>query len=246
LAKNPEKRAELFEHLTELRGRLVRSLAYITVGMVAAYFFYKPIYHMLTRQMDPVLKAHGGKYLFTSITEPFMLRMQVSFVAGLILVSPLVTIELWRFISPGLTRNERRPLRWMVPLSIFLFLAGASLCYYILPFAFRWFAAFLPSNAVIMQSVPANIRFVLLMLLAFGCAFELPVVLMLLAQLGIVNSKMLKDNWRHSVVGIAMLAAIFTPSNDVISMATMAVPMVFLYLASIWLVKLVERKPRRE
>jgi len=246
VAKNPEKRAELFEHLAELRARLVRSFAYIAGGMVVAYFLYTPIYRLLTRQMEPVLKAHEGKYLFTSITEPFMLKIHITFVAGLILVSPLVTLEMWRFIAPGLTANERRPMRWMVPLSIFLFLAGGSLCYCILPWAFRWFALFLPDNAVIMQSVPANIRFVLLMLLAFGCAFELPVVLMLLAQVGIINSKMLKDNWRYSVVAIAVLAATFTPSNDVLSMMTMAVPLVILYLASIWLVKLVERKPGRE
>jgi len=214
--------------------------------MGVAYYLYDPIYNMLTRQMEPVLNAHGGKYLFTSITEPFTLMLQVTFVAGLILVSPLVIFELWRFVAPGLTAKEKRPLRWMVPLSIFLFAAGAALCYSILPLAFKWFAIFLPKNAVIMQSVPANIRFVLMMLLAFGAGFELPILLMLLAQIGIINSKMLKDNWRYSVVGIAIVAAAVTPSNDVLSMSTMAVPLVLLYLASIWLVKLVERKPSRK
>lgn len=246
MPERTEKRAELFEHLAELRSRLLRTLAYIAGGMVVAYFLYDPIYELLMRPIMPVLIAHDSKPTFLNIVEPFMLKVQVTLVAGLILVSPLVTLEMWRFISPGLTKSEKRPLRWMVPLSIFLFAAGASLCYWVLPYAFKWFASFLPKDAAIMQSVPANMRFELLMLLAFGCAFELPVVLMLLAQIGIVNSKMLKDNWRYSVVAIAVLAAMFTPSNDVLSMMTMAVPMVILYIASIWLVKLVERKPSRD
>jgi sec-independent protein translocase protein TatC len=246
LARNPEKRAELVEHLGELRTRLVRSAAYIAGGMLVAWFLYKPIYNALTRQMEPVLKAHQGKYIFTSITEPFLLKMQVTFVAALMIVLPLITIEIWRFISPGLTPDEKKPLRWTVPMAIFLFAGGASLCYYILPFAFRWFAFYLPQNAVIMPSVPATIKFELLMLLAFGCVFELPVVLMLLAQIGIIDSKMLKDNWRYSVVAISILAATITPSNDLFSMATMAIPLVILYLASIWLVKFVEKKPRKE
>lgn len=246
MARNPDRRAELVEHLAELRTRLVRSFAYIAVGMVGAWFLYKPIYSALTRQMEPVLKAHEGKYIFTSITEPFLLKMQVTFVAALILVLPLLTIELWRFISPGLMPNEKKPLRWMFPLSIFLFAGGVSLCYSILPFAFRWFAFYLPSNATIMPSVPGTMKFELLMLLAFGCVFELPVVLLVLAQLGIIDSKMLKDNWRYSVVAISIIAATITPSNDVLSMVTMAVPLVLLYLVSIWLVKFVEKKPKKE
>lgn len=244
--QNPEKRAELIEHLGELRSRLIRSFIYIAIGMVGAWYLYKPIYSSLTRQMEPVLNAHQGKYIFTSITEPFMLKMQVTFVAGLILVLPLITIEIWRFIAPGLMPNERKPLRWMVPFSILLFISGASLCYSILPFAFKWFAYYLPHNAVIMPSVPATIKFELLMLLAFGCVFELPIFLMLLAQVGIIDSKMLKDNWRYSVVGISIVAATMTPSNDVFSMLTMAVPLVFLYILSIGLVKLVEKKSRRK
>lgn len=243
---NTERRAELIEHLGELRTRLVRSAIYIGLGMIGAWFLYKPIYNALTRQMEPVLKAHAGKYIFTSITEPFLLKMQVTFVTALILVLPLITIELWRFISPGLMPNEKKPVRWMVPLSILLFAGGTSLCYSILPFAFKWFAYYLPSNAVIMPSVPGTMKFELLMLLAFGCVFQLPVILMLLAQIGIINSKMLKDNWRYSVVAISIIAASITPSNDVLSMATMAVPLCLLYIASIWLVKFVEKKPRKD
>ncbi len=214
--------------------------------MVGTWFLYDRIYGALTRQMAPVLKKTGGKFLFTSITEPFMLRMQVTLVAALILVLPLITLEIWGFISPGLTKNEKRPLRWTVPLAIFLFALGSGLCYSILPMAFKWFACYIPNNAQIMPSVPATLRFEMLMLLAFGCAFELPVVLMLLAQVGIVNSKMLADNWRYSVVAISIIAATITPSNDVFSMLSMAIPLAGLYVVSIWLVKFVEKRPRAE
>jgi sec-independent protein translocase protein TatC len=224
----------------------MRSLAYVGGGMVAAYFFSDWFLKLLTRQLADVVKASHGRLVFQSITEPFMLKIQIALVGGLILTSPLVMMEIWRFIAPGLTKNEKRPLRWMVPLSLFLFLAGAAVCYSILPMAFRWFASFKPSNAVIYQSLPAGIRFVLMMLLAFGCGFELPIVLMVLAQIGLVNSKMLKKNWRYSVVGISIVAAAATPSNDILSMTTMAVPLVILYIVSIWLVKFVERKPGRD
>ena len=244
--QNSERRAELVEHLAELRTRLVRIAVYLGVGMVGTWFLYDPIYNALTGQMGDVLHHTKTKYLFTSITEPFMLRMQVTFISALVVVLPLLTLELWGFISPGLTKEEKRPLRWTVPLAVGLFALGAWLCYNILPMAFSWFAYYVPDNAELRPSVPATIRFQLLMLLAFGCAFELPVVLMLLAQVGIVNSKMLWSNWRYAVVIISIVAATLTPSSDAFSMLSMAIPLVGLYFVSILLVKFVERKPKRE
>lgn len=247
MASNLEKRAELVDHLSELRTRLVRVALYVTVGGIAAWFLYEPfIYKWLTRPMNPVLEAQHTKYMFTSIVQPFMLRMQVCVIAGLIMVLPLVTLEVWGFIAPGLRANERRPLRWVVPLSIVLFAAGVALAYFILPWGFRWFAHYIPTNAEIRPSVQDTMRFVMLMMLAFGVVFELPVFLMLLAQVGIIDSKMLKSNWRYWVVGISVAAAIICPSNDVPSMVAMAVPLLILYAASIQLVKLVEKKPKRE
>lgn len=246
MATDTEKRAELIEHLAELRTRIIRSLIYVGIGMLVAYFFSDWFIGVLTRQLKEVLHASHGRMIFTSITEAFTLKLQVAFVGGLILASPLVMTELWRFVAPGLTASEKRPLRWIAPLSVFLFIGGAAVCYSILSMAFKWFASFTPPDVDIYQSLPAGIRFVLLMLVAFGCGFELPVVLMLLAQIGIVNSKVLKKNWKHAVVAISIVAAAATPSNDILSMMTMTVPLVILYLLSIWLVKFVERKPSTE
>ena len=244
---NLEKRAELVDHLAELRTRLMRVALYVVVGAVVAWFLYEPfIYKWLTRPMYPILAAQNTKFMFTSIMQPFMLRMQVCTIAGLILVLPLVTIEVWGFIAPGLRNNERKPLKWVIPLSIVLFVAGVALAYTILPWGFRWFSHYIPANAEIRPSVPDTMKFVMLMLLAFGVVFELPVFLMLLAQVGVIDSKMLKTNWRYWVIGISVAAAIICPSNDVMSMMAMAVPLLILYAASIQLVKFVEKKPNRD
>lgn len=225
----------------------MRVALYIVVGGIAAWFLYEPvIYKLLTRPLNPVLAAQHTKYMFTSIIQPFMLRMQVCTIAGLILMLPFVTMEVWGFIAPGLSKNEKKPLKWVAPLSIVLFAGGVALAYFILPWGFEWFSHYIPKNAEIRPSVPDTMKFVMMMMLAFGIVFELPVFLMLLAQVGIIDSKMLKRNWRYWVVGISMGAAITCPSNDVLSMVSMAVPLLILYVASIQLVKFVEKKPNRE
>lgn len=237
-----EKTAELYDHLAELRSRLVRSIIYIIIGTAVAWFFYQSLFSLLTRPMTAVMSKIGAKFLLTSFPEAFMVQIQICLVAGLIIVSPLVTLEIWGFISPALTRNEKRPLIWCVPLAIILFASGVALCYSILPTAFQWFASYIPKAAEVKPTLQHSIRFTAFMLLAFGVMFELPVVLMLLAKVGIVDSKMLRDNWRYAVVIVSIVAAMATPSNDAFTMLTMAIPVVILYFASILLVKLIEKK----
>lgn len=169
-----------------------------------------------------------------------MIQMQICLVAGVILALPLVMWEVWAFVAPGLTPNEKRPVKWVAPLAIFLFLSGVVLCYFILPAAFSWFALYVPKNAELRPSVQQSILFTVKMLFAFGVAFELPIVLMVLGKLGIVNSRMLRANWRICVVAVAIVAAVATPSNDALTMICMAIPLVFLFLFSIFLVWLVE------
>ncbi|MCE5199441.1 twin-arginine translocase subunit TatC, partial [bacterium] len=122
------------------------------------------------------------------------------------------------------------------------FAFGVVLCYSILPFAFQWFASYVPKNAELRPSVQGSVIFSVKMLLVFGILFQLPIIMMLLAKIGIVSSKMLWNQWRVAVVLIATVAAIATPSNDAFSMIMAAVPMVFLYFLGIFLVKLTERK----
>ncbi len=240
MTRDPERRAELVEHLAELRSRLVASVLFIVIGMVVAWFAYDWIFAVLTRPMAGILHRLDSKFLLTGFPEAFMIRMQICLVSGLIIMSPFVTWQIWSFIAPGLTASEKRPLKWIAPLSIVLFLSGVVLCYFILPAAFTWFASYVPKDAELRPSVQASVLFTVKMLFAFGVVFQLPVVLMLLAMVGIVDSRMLRENWRVAMVAVSVVAAVATPSNDAFSMLCMAIPVAGLYLFSIVLVWLVE------
>ncbi|MGQ9454216.1 MAG: twin-arginine translocase subunit TatC [Armatimonadota bacterium] len=241
MVANDEKRAELVEHLAELRARIIRSILYICVGAIVAWVSFDSwLFPLLTRPMMPVLHKMGSKFLLTNFPEGFLIRMQICLVAGLILALPLVMWEVWAFVAPGLTPSEKRPVKWVAPLAIVLFLSGVVLCYFILPAAFSWFALYVPKNAELRPSVQQSILFTVKMLFAFGVAFELPIVLMVLGKLGVINSRMLKANWRICVVAVSIVAAVATPSNDAFTMLCMAIPLVFLFLFSIFLVWLVE------
>ena len=244
MAKDDEKRAELTEHLAELRTRLIRCAICVVVGAVVAWLFYDQLFSFLTRPMTQVLARIHSQFLLTSFPEAFLIQMQICIIAGIILMSPLLTMEVWGFVAPGMTRQERKAIKWIAPLSIVLFACGVVLCYLILPKAFNWFASYIPKNAQLRPSVQQAVLFTVKMLLAFGIVFELPVVLMLLGKVGIVNSGMLARNWRYAMVAVCVVAAVATPSNDAFSMLMMAIPVAGLYFMSIGLVKLTERKRR--
>lgn len=239
--ENKAKHAHLTEHLEELRTRLFRSLAYICAGTIAAWFLYDQIFWLITRPMIPVMKNLDTKFLLTNFVEPFMIRMQVCLVSGLVIACPLVIMEAWGFVSPGLNNNEKRPMKWMAPLSAFLFIAGVVLCYKIMPIGFEWFAYYIPKNAELRPDVQNSIAFMVKMLLVFGILFQVPIVIMILSHIGIIDSRMLKNNWRIAVVLASIVAAVATPSNDALTMIIAAVPVIILYFLGIFLVQLTER-----
>lgn len=246
MIKDPERRAELVEHLAELRSRLIRIIIYAVAGAILAWVFYDRLFDFIMAPLQVVLKERETKLLLTSIQEAFVIQMQVSIVAGIVVAAPFIVIELWGFVSPGLTAEEKRPLRWIAPLSVFLFACGASLCYLILPMGFKWFASYVPASASLQPRIQESILFTLKMMLAFGIVFELPVFLMLLAKVGLVNSRMLRDNWRYAMVLVSIVAAVATPSNDALTMLMMAVPVAMLYFVSIALVRIIEGKPKKQ
>ncbi|MFQ3549801.1 MAG: twin-arginine translocase subunit TatC [Armatimonadota bacterium] len=246
MAVENEKKAELYEHLAELRTRLIRVIIYWVIGTLVAWFFYTDIFQLLTEPMKEVLEKTNTKFLITSLPEAFMIKMQVSLISGAIISLPFITIEMWGFVSPALTKEEKRPLIWIAPLSIILFIMGVVICYFIMPTAFNWFASQAPPDAELRPTVQASILFIVKMMLAFGIMFELPIILMALAKLGIVESKILKDNWRIAIVLIVILGAVATPSGDAFSMLMMAVPVIILYFLSIMLVRMIEKKSKRQ
>jgi sec-independent protein translocase protein TatC len=181
--------------------------------------------------------------VFRNFHEPFLVRLQVSMIFGFVLVLPLVLWELGGFITPALTPQERKPLRLLLPLSAFLLCCGIAVAYCTMFFAMHWFLSYLadfPQPAVLMQDPNDYILFFVKMMAAFGIAFQLPVVLMGMAFVGMITSRGLMKNWRMGFV-IAVAGGILTPSNDLPSMALMAFPLLALYFLSVVMVYIVER-----
>ncbi len=196
----------------------------------------------LWNQKHPIV-VHPLTSVFNNFYDPFTVRLKVSVLFGLIIVTPFVIRELALFLLPALTPQERRPIMMMMPLSILLLIFGVVVAYATMFFAMAWFLSYLddfPQGATLMQSQSDYVVFFIKMMAAFGIAFQLPVVLMAGAFAGVVTSKGLIKNWRWGVV-LAAAGGLFTPSNDIISMALMSVPLLFLYFGSILLVKMVER-----
>lgn len=237
-----ETRMELTEHLEELRTRIMRVIIYLAVGTTAAWFAYPWLYKALTGPVMPVFRTHGVKVIFISFTEGFFLQLKVAMMAGVAISLPFITREVWGFVAPGLTRQERKATLLLIPFATLLFAGGTAMAYWLLPIGVKWFLTYNPdpANMQIMQRLSDYMLFLAKMCLAFGLAFQLPLVLMFLGKVGIVTSAGLKSHWRYGVVILATVAAIIVPSNDPFSMIAMAVPMVLLYLGSIWLVKWVE------
>lgn len=244
-----EKRMELTEHLGELRSRIVRIILYMAVSATGCYYLFKPIYAFLFRPMEHAMRHHKAdwKIVFIHFPQAFLVVLQVSLVAGLIVVAPLVIVELYGFISPALTREEKKPLRYVAPLSVVLFAAGVALAYWVAQFAIEWFVGYVDlfPNGVLYQDPKAYVMFMLKMMGVFGLVFQLPVALMFLAWVGLLRSEGMKKSWRTAVVGISIVGLIVTPSNDMFTMLVMIIPVIFLYLGSIWLVALIERKRDR-
>jgi len=247
--RDEERKAELTEHLAELRTRLIRATLYIIAGMIVMYVLFKPIYTVLEAPIAPILKlSPGSSFRFNSFTEPFFLQLQIATVGGLLLAAPLVVLELWGFIAPALTPAEKRGVHFVAPLSVLLFALGVTCAYFVLPMAVRWFLSYLHNfpNTVLQQNPLTYTVFVVKLLLVFGLLFELPVVLMFLGKVGIINSRLMIQYWRQIAVGLFTLSMVAAPSNDPGTMLALAIPLTLLFFGSIGLVKLVEPKTSRE
>jgi sec-independent protein translocase protein TatC len=236
---------ELWEHLAELRTRIIRTLIYIGVAAAVLWIFFDYLWAFLWHPLKPILDRFGSKVITTSIMEMFMVQLQICLVGGLIAAVPLITYEIWGFIAPGLTRKERKGFYFVGPMAVGFFLLGVTTAYLVLPAAFNYFAGFLthsqgPGVTFLPQATP-YVLFLIKMCLAFGLVFELPVILMFFGWIGLINSGMMLSYWRHAVVACAAVAAVATPSNDAPTMLMMAVPLIGLYFVSIALVKFVER-----
>jgi sec-independent protein translocase protein TatC len=172
-------------------------------------------------------------------------KLEIALVGGVIAAAPFIYYELWAFIAPGLTPKERRAVRPLVPVSAVLFLLGVAMGYWLTEPSIAWMLKMNPPETVARYQLNENLLLLLRFYLALGLGFQLPIVLILLAKIGIVDSRLLSQRWREATVIIFILAAIITPTWDPITMTIAALPMVLLYLGTVWFIKLIERGERK-
>ena len=239
-----EKPMPFAGHLEELRARLIRVILYLSLGMTLCWIFYQPILVLIERPLLETLRQIGGTIQVLKVLEPFMMRAQTSLIGGLVLVLPFILLELWGFVKPGLTKRERAVMRTFPLVIFFLFLSGVAFGYWMAPVFFKWLLSqsfVLPGMKVQLQIQDA-VLFMVKLLLAFGLGFQMPVVIVTLNRLGILPAEVLVGRWREATMVIFTMAAIITPTWDPLSMFITAVPLALLYIGTLGVIKLLDRR----
>lgn len=250
-ASEPMQTMGFLDHLEELRRRLVYSVAAVAVGFGVCWGFRERIYAIMQQPILDALKANGmpEKLVYLNPIEPFNLYLKISALAGLFLTCPFVLYQVWMFISPGLYRNEKRYVFPFMASTIFLFAAGGYFGYRIVyPRALEFLVDF-SKQFQPMITVSEYTSLFLSIILGMGLVFEMPIIIFFLALMGIVSAGFMVKNFRYAILLIFIVAAIVTPSPDVLSMCIFAAPMLGLYGISIaiaWFVHPNQRRARKE
>lgn len=251
-AEDPDSHTmPLLEHLMELRKRLLYSVIALLVAFFAGMGVATHIYDFLMRPYAVAMAEHGGtqRMIYTHLAEGFLVQLKVGFFTAIFVTFPIFANQMWAFVAPGLYKHEKKAILPFLVASPVLFILGASLVYYfIMPLAWKFLLGFQTTGTEtalpieLEAAIGDYLSLVMTMILAFGIAFQMPVLLVLLARVGIISSAALKAKRRYAIIGIFVFAAIVTPP-DVISQLGLAIPMMFLYEISIIGAKMVEKKP---
>lgn len=251
LSGKGDEEKPFLEHLEDLRTMIVRIVMTLLITTIATFVFYQELFAAI---LYPLVLADFAKnieearkiLINTDVAGPFMMAVNVSLIAAVIISFPLLLIFLLQFILPGLKPNEKKLIFPAIAIGTGLFLSGATFSYWVvLPKALQFFAEFAKSvGAVQMWTLSEFITFTTRFILVFGISFELPVIVMALVKLDILNYKIMKSTWRHAIVAITLFAAIITPTPDVFTLMLMSGPLYVLYAICVWLAYTMEKKDR--
>ena len=235
MATDPGTTAEqrpLITHLLELRSRLLRAVVGLLLVLAAMLPFANKLYGLLAQPLLDKLPK-GGQLIATQVASPFFAPMKLAFFAALLVSMPWLLYQVWAFVAPGLYRRERRLALPLLGSALALFYAGCAFAFFlVLPMVFSFLAKVTPTGVAMMTDISAYLDFVLVLFLAFGLSFELPVALVILSILGWVTPAQLREGRGYAIVGVFVVAAVLTPP-DVVSQLMLAIPMCLLYEAGI-------------
>jgi len=233
------------DHLEELRSRLFKIVVAFVLGSVIAWFLYNPILAVLTKPLKGLPGAgeviSRGKLVVLAPTEAFFIRVKITAFAGFVVALPVILWQLWRFVTPGLHRKEKRYAIPFVFVSLALFAAGIWLALFSLPKALQLLTSFGGKDIVLVPRASEYLSFMMLMIAAFGISFEFPIVLIGLVMAGVLTAKSLRKGRQTAWIIILIVSAVITPTTDPITMLLMAVPMLFLYEATILTARLMKK-----
>ena len=250
VAKEPEqKEMGLFDHLNELRTRILISLIAFTIGFAISFTYSENLFQLLTLPLHKKLvlsisspfihfipsQNKALSLVFLAPAEAFWMHLKISIVAGLVLSSPILFFELWRFVSPGLLLKEKKLAIPFIFFATMLFICGLAFCFIIvLPFAINFLLTYKTASLTPMLSVGSYVDFCLKFLIAFAAIFELPLIIIFLTKFGIVTPDFLARQRKYAIVLAFIIAAFLTPTPDAFNQTLMACPIIFLYEAGIW------------
>jgi len=245
--RNPEGRMSLADHLRELRNRILISAAAILAGAVVGWILYPKVIERLIQPLKDVSAARGDSLVninFGGMTDPFATQITVALFVGLLLASPVWLMQIWGFVVPGLTKKEKRVTRLFIVAAVPLFLAGCLTAFVMVPKAVSVLLGFTPVGTANLQDANLYLAFVLKFIVAFGCAFLLPVFLVAFNLVGVLPARTMLKGWRPAVMIIFVFAAVMTPTPDAYTMLFLASPMILLYFGSVGIAFLFDRKKK--
>jgi len=252
MIEDKTKQATFVEHLSELRSRLIKAIIFLFLFFVVCYFFAEEIYGFLVEPYARAVRDDevNRRLIFTALHETFITYLKVAFFAAIFTSSPIVLTQIWKFIAPGLYKNEKKALLPYLIATPTLFLLGGLLVYYlVMPLAIKFFLTFESSAGVnnlpiqLEAKVNEYLSLIMRLIFAFGISFQLPVLLSLLARVGFIDSDYLKKRRKYVIIIIFIVAAILTPP-DPITQIGLGIPLLILYELSILSVKIIEKKKK--